>query len=280
MPGRLLTRSGAIDLGNPLTDHPLNRGRVMWLYGLPQWSGGGTWFDLCRRANGTLTNGPTWTPTGRGDSGLTLDGSDDSVALPGAMLPDARQDVTIAFWLRRVAQTGNYPALVMKDAGFSFGVIRYGVIVDGAGFSGSGNLINWNMGGGGTSDSLFSASSVSNGVWVRVVCTNSAAGGQSIYLDGRLDATRTARTAPPSDPSGAWRLGRWVTGSGGLSNAAMADVAIWARGFADADAWADFDQSRRGYPNLLRRVRPWVSVGGGGAAGNRRRRVLLTARGV
>lgn len=78
-------RSFALDLGNPISNHPDNAGLALALIGHPcvPGVGGGSnrWPDLTRKtAGGTLTNGPTWSANSRGFS-LRLDGANDYVTI-------------------------------------------------------------------------------------------------------------------------------------------------------------------------------------------------------
>jgi hypothetical protein len=72
-----------IDLGNPVADHPLNRGLVSWWLPLPNTSGGSRLLDIVRgpgsRYTGTLTGGPTWEAGPTGFASINFDGSDDRV---------------------------------------------------------------------------------------------------------------------------------------------------------------------------------------------------------
>jgi Concanavalin A-like lectin/glucanases superfamily len=100
----------AIDLACPVNlSHPLALGLTSWWLVLPQWAGGTTWLDLCKRNPGTLhnfgsstTNG--WNASDRqgGFGHLALDGggsgSHDYVTIT-AQAFSASADYTICMWM-------------------------------------------------------------------------------------------------------------------------------------------------------------------------------------
>lgn len=92
-----------INLTQPLnTKHPLAKGLVAAYFGLPQWSGGNTWFDLCGKSNGTLTNGPVWVSESSGNRALSYDGFDDyvNVGSPPTLQFANTDPFSISFWMK------------------------------------------------------------------------------------------------------------------------------------------------------------------------------------
>lgn len=147
-------RSQAVDWVCPINwQNPLNRGLVAWWLSLAGSHGGRTLHDLCRRANGTLTNMDPitdWVASPRGVPSLTFDGSDDRVVVADNPLHDGFDDFTIMFTCDSVAAgattyywakyntTGNQRSWsVLNPSGTT---IRYNLSANGTAFSGVANM--------------------------------------------------------------------------------------------------------------------------------------------
>lgn len=76
-------KTGAINWGSPVVPGGLNTGLVSWWLARPGISGN-TWYDLCGKNHGTLTNGPTWASSTRigNATSLNCDGTDDYCLTP------------------------------------------------------------------------------------------------------------------------------------------------------------------------------------------------------
>lgn len=242
-----------IDLGNPVAGHPLNYGRVLWLYGLSNNSGGRTWFDLRGAYPGTLTNGPTWEATGRGDAGLLCSaaaaaGAGSGAALPSAFALPATGDFTAAAWFRTSTaaeqvilsnNNGQSGRFDFKAASLSSGTYRLFVFLN-----------------SGASLTLFGATATNDGLWHRGALTR-AANTWTLYLDGRADGTTT--NGGSVNTTTAFRVGLRPMTQQGLTGA-VADVGVWTRALSADEVWSDYVWSRGGYRSggPLRRTTPVV----------------------
>lgn len=260
-------RPHEIDLRKPLADHPLNAGvRGFWL-SVPQLHGGGRLWDLSGRGlHGVLTNGPTWTAGQNGFGAVQFTGTDDSVAVPSSTAFD-----TEAGALRvvvRFANNTDWQAVAGRASSGSQGGVTW--------YAGANSLnvqAHWfirNVGGGGVASGSWPAVPI-DGRWrVLSLSWSQASGGAcQWWLDGVSAGTTTT--------SGAWTFDGQVVRLGKLLDTFFTDpaytlgAAVWlGRASSTADEVAWLDQFRRGFPDLLRRVRPrsWSVLrddpGGGG----------------
>lgn len=234
-------RSGAINLGNPVSSSPLNRGLVGWWLALPQRMGGLRFLDLCQPGNhGTLTNGPTWSSAaGRpgGFGSLSFDGINDYVTIPAISLTNTH---TVSAWVRLDA-AGSYPMILTSAAGPDlrfFVANRYPMYGANTVYAVAATLGEWNH-----------YLATSNG-------TNTA-----LYLNGTSVATSVV---DGTTRSGTINIGRRSDGfylTGGID-----DVRLWDRTLSADEARAAYNDSRTGYPQTLNRLpmRVYGTAGGGG----------------
>lgn len=261
-----------LDLGNPVSDHPLNRGLVAWWLGLPNNSGGTRLHDLKGARPGTLTNGPTWTGTGSaaGDrSALRFDGSNDYVAVSTS--PVTANPVTVCGWVYPLsASTGNTVISLRGSSGGDGwwlnvfeGTWRYKVRASGA-------------------DNAVLGGTVSTSRWQFVCGVSAANNDHRLYVNGVQVATDTGTYAVAAVDNVA--LGAEAnTGSGAGGNPLSgwgADWPVYNRALSASEVFALYEQGLRGHPGTLRRWSRKVTVfggvaAGGGGGGNRRRRVIL-----
>lgn len=232
--------------------HPLNAGRVVWLFGLPG-RVGAKWFDLAGSNHGTLTNGPTSTPTPRGDSGLTFNGSSNYVVTSGGG-ERLLGDMSLAAWFRPAnanASEVKFVAIAGNDAyGQRRGILQRDSRVE---FNGEFADVSGAFG------------TLASGVWSRLVVTARTANGSiAVYVNGALYASGTRTLNAFTN----YTLHVGSNNSGGeVTSGTVADVSAWSRLLTPADVRADYDLSRQGYPGVLRRARPaawFVGSPGGG----------------
>lgn len=256
MPANLLLSGGHLDTSCPVDwSHPLNAGRVLWLLGHPQpgWTGGSVWWDLVGLSaktgnDGTLTNGPTWAATPRGDMGLILNGSTQKVSL-GAFRPHANNQVTVAVWLNpAVTSRGDLVTAwldgVHTDDSFN---LLYGLT--------AGKPQFFVTNGSSTGNSGVGSTAMTVGTWNRVVGTYDGTV-VSVYLNGVLQASASVSLTMPTGGTRTVWVGNNDAGDG-ATNGTIAEPTLINRAWSAAEVALDYDLSQRGYPGVLRRVRPW-----------------------
>jgi hypothetical protein len=228
--------------------HPLNRGRVQWLSGLPGFGVGPVAHDLTgNRNHGVLAAGATWGYGPPGVRAVVMNGTDDHVSFTQVGVSNG---VTIAAWVYATALSG-----------------RQGVCHNGKVFLGTnGTTIEWWPN---TDTTVVSAGSIATGRWYRLLATQ-AGTSYAVYLDGNVTGSGT--TVGLNGSAEATTCWGKFNGTTWPWVGSYTDMSIWRRGVSAAEAWAEYDQSRRGYPDLLRRVssRVWsfgYDTGGGGGGG-------------
>lgn len=262
-----------IDLGNPVSDHPLNRDRVLWLYGLPNNSGSQQWYDLCGRNHGTLQGTPTtgsgWQPTARGDAGISLNPANENAqyvdcgTAAGAGIGSS--DFTVAFWLTKRAMTVGYSNLWGVSryyTGASAGTNEWSVAI-GNGSTGTGDTAEFGVESGTTNYVARESVAMSLNTPYRIVATKSGTT-LTLYRNGAMTAQNTS--GPASINSVPARS--LMVGNSSLHNlrpnAIFSDVTlVVGRAWSAADVTLDYDLSQRGSPGVLRRYTPraWVVSG-------------------
>lgn len=232
--------------------HPLNRGRAAWWLTLPGRAGGRHLFDLVRSNHGTLANftAAAWAGTTRpgGWGQVTQSGG---AAGTGSVRNDAvtplgfrtDQAHTAAAWFR----LGDLTASTQTIAGYSDGSLGTVLAVR------SGQVGAYDES---AADPLVHTTAPAAGGWHRLMYTYNGISLSTLYLDGVPVAS-----GAPSVNAGA--IGRITllenpntnyperfSGGGG----AVDDLALWNRRLSDAEAKADYDLSRLGYPGVLNRL--------------------------
>lgn len=85
--------------GNLVSQHPVNRGLLLWWLPLPQRTGGPTVFDLCGKQNGAMSLGAAWSGSkGHPFPAWLLDA--DALIQTGATVPEAGPTFTVTGWFR------------------------------------------------------------------------------------------------------------------------------------------------------------------------------------
>lgn len=229
-------------------DHPANRGLVMWLYGLPGRCGGGQWRDLTGRHTGTLVGGPTWVPTGRGDLGVELVPASsqyiDCASVDGQIV--GASQVSVSVWVNRTPGT---VAMAFRGTNTSTG---FGI----QWFLDNQIYCVADTGSGQAYASVGSGASGWHLVHIAFDGTLSGSDRMRLWLDGERRSLSFVGTMPTAVAAGGagWAIG-WSASVGIYQTGAVADHSVWTgRAWSDADAWSLYAESRRGYPDRLRRV--------------------------
>lgn len=264
---------GAINLGNPVSNSPLNRGLQAWLLALPGRMSGATFCELTpNRRHAAFTNAPSWaSSTGRpGGIGTIVEtaASTMGVSVPNPVALNS--SVSAAMWLRPTTSVGGLCSCwAMGGAsstagGTAFGLLRNPVFAD------SKLALTWGLFGSViTTTNTFSAST-----WFHVLCTRTGTTG-NIYVNGLLDTTGTNADSP-GNGSGTltWAVGNGVTFAKSGADW-WDDFRIWDRCLSADEALRVYNDSRTGYQQTLNRLPMRVyGTAAAAASGNRRRRVI------
>lgn len=228
-----IAADGAVDL-----DHPLNLKRAAWYLNVSGIPASGTQLvDLCGKNPGTLVGYSAtvipWTVTNRGDVGLYGTAGTETVTTAGNILLGASA-FTISCWV------------FATNAGFNAAV--FAVNLGG----GSGNI--WRLQSDGNASPVFQLSKVisfatttissdtvwGNNTWYHLIGTVRENGDMRMWVNGVLQTgTTTATSEVFPDTSGST-----LNAPGAGRDLLQSSTSIWARGFSDADAAAQyyFDQ--------------------------------------
>lgn len=247
----ILPQSAAINWGNPVNQaSPLNRGLVSWWLGRGPTVGSGTWFDLCKRNNGTLTNGPTWSATAPSYRlrSLLFDGSDDYVSLASPAL----NAVTIEFIARAdtdkamqaaVGVSASYAALRRVSGG----TVR---LTESGGLS----LIDW------------SSAWTNLSVDYHFVYTQSNSGPSStveLFANGVSSGTASVNAPFISGLT----FGQYVTYFAAHSfSGTISSVRLYSRAISASEAYQVYQDSLTGYQRTLNRLTRIIPASSGAAA--------------
>lgn len=258
MTARLMQAGGRVDLRQPVErGHPLNRILLTWWQAMPGRGLGGTLPDLCRRADGTLTNGPTWAAGGLdGLPELAMDGSDDYVdcgqatgltGLAAFSVEAACRPTSVsggASNLRYVAAAEN----VVSGAASTAFILR---------LSTSPVRWEWYVASGSTFYGPVVWTGVSAGADYHLVGTYTGAS-LALYVNGALAGTAGGPGTGVAANSTATPvcIGSVPTATGRAFAGRIRSVRGYSRAVSAAEAWGLYDQARRGYPDLLRRATP------------------------
>ncbi len=231
-----------IDLGNPVSDHPLNRGLVAWWLPLPNNQGGTRLYDITtKRGSGTLTGGPTWVPGPAGFQAIDCVRASTQYAT-GALASTAQTAWTIACWLATATLTSSDGTITFNGSPGSngYGFRQY-------------TSLNLNLIADGVANQAAGAGyTLAAGVWTHAVCTRSG-GTSTLYVNGVQISTGASGINTPT--AGGTSVGARSNGTqpwGGK----VTDHQIWTRGLSASEVWSVYTQARRDYPDQLRRYTP------------------------
>lgn len=254
-----------IDLGNPVNDHPLNRGLASWHNPLPGRAGGvKQWNDLKGNANPlafgpTPTTGdvPAWAlarPAPNHIPSVKFDGSNDVASKTS--YPTTTTDYTFGYWFMRPTASDSRIGLMHYTGGASNNGWR---------------LMHQNTGPnlrfafGGVADYNLSTLLYTAGNWfyacMRV--TGASLTGHIVTPAGKV-TTETASLGTISGTPTVLTIGSDPFG-GFAFDGYISDVFVYSRFLTDAEWYARFEDSRRGFPKLLRRFSRRAYFFGSGA---------------
>lgn len=240
-----------IDWQNPIVDHDLNRGLLAWWLaggeGSGPFWGGPKYRDLRNRYHGTFsTPPPTWTGSSHPLGGLLFNGSTNYCALPNLSGLFGSGAATVTFWLKRTLASPAGPS----DSGFvSLGNDGSSTATH---YPFSDGLIYCSIFYSGRINGISPLSGVDRTQWHQfAVSTKNGANNYRIFQNGQLvtsaagEAAITMTTAPYLGYSSSVAV---------PFGGSFGSVRLWNRALSDREIALDYSQSRRGYPDLLRRL--------------------------
>lgn len=276
-----------IDLGNPVSDHPLNRQLVSWWMPLPNNSNGSRMFDLRGGKHGVLTSGASWTSGRHGWQAVKCDGPDNGtryVETPSSADYNGA-NLSVSIWFRdRGGNSDNGGGTTdIRNNDYVIGLGGYNFSTGGWGLTFiSTTQVQWSIWNS-FADTGFglvgNAYTTPTGNWTHAVLTSTTTGPSSFgYFNGVVSGSEYTTKTRATTASYIRMAKRPMDGENYTGNVNIASVRVYNRILTAAEVSADYDQGMRGYPDTLRRwSRKSFSFAEGGGGGNRRRRVLLCA---
>lgn len=242
-----------IDWSSPINwDHPLNDGTVGWWLNVPHWQGGTTWRDLTGRNHGALTNmdpATDWKTGGRpgGWGALDFDGANDYVeaTIPPSLTTSS--DVTVSLWVKNLGGNALRGVFNLQVGATSSGQLALIYFWTDA----NNSLLVSHLQIG--SYSTIPATDFTDGNWNHITLVQSNAARGTIYINGKKNSQDSTTVLTPFG-SNVVRMAQGANASY-YANCQMDDVRV-RRGLLDASEVALlYQQSRLGYPDMLRYMR-------------------------
>ncbi|HVJ82718.1 MAG TPA: LamG-like jellyroll fold domain-containing protein [Planctomycetia bacterium] len=249
-----MPKHGLIDLGNPVADHPLNRGLVGWWLPLPNNSGGSNLHDITSKRNvAAFTNAPGWATAPNNSRSLLYNGTTNYLTCSKTLLSSETKMSFVASILPAAGSSGSTRTIIGwgTNGGPQFRVNTTDVL----------GFVKQDIAsiGAGTG-------TVTLGAWNHVVGTyDSSSGAYQFWING-VDAG--GGTNSQALVAGAPIFGRHGTSGVEFFSGRIGDVRIIAgRVMTRSEVFANYREWRAGYPNLLRRWsrKSFAAIAGGGA---------------
>jgi hypothetical protein len=248
-----------VDPASPLDmSKPLNSGLVGHWVPLPTNWGGKRFFDLGGKWAGTMTGSfgwPTWRGATRPGSYAMLDHNGlgaQRAQFTGLDAAFPNSEGTLAVWVRKRLET---PANLATSGFCSVGATGSGLSTQYPDQSGNLQLSVFDTG--------FAISGVAaptgKTAWHHVAIVSKAGtNGYRFYFNGRLfaSATRNGWQVGTTTSFGGWNFTGTQLGLDGWSD----DWRLYNRGLNDAEILALYQESKAGYPTLLRRSKLYVGM--------------------
>lgn len=255
-----MTRRG-INFQSPVNwSHPLNCGLASWWLVRPDLVRGNTWYDLCGRNHGTLTNmdpatdwvGAAGRPGGFG--AIDFDGTNDRVSMttPSAITLSSQPITLVAHAMAR--GDGNF-LWVSEPTTHYVRLMRYE------------NAVYANTSSSGTNAYKFST--LPTGAWAHLVAvfeSGSSSSSPEVYVNGARQTLAVITTLASQTADGNIHIGA-RSGPGFFLSGQVSEARIYNRALSAAEVLALYQDSCQGYPGTLarlRRRRACVFAGGGG----------------
>jgi concanavalin A-like lectin/glucanase superfamily protein len=237
-----------IDLGNPVSDHPLNRGLLAWFLPLPGAAcGAARLFSLVGGHNGQFVNGPGVT-RGPGELlGVRFDGDDDHLTASFANLLATRANTSLFCWV--FTATGTTSVWGERSADTPIWKLEIG----------NTNMRFTHRDDSGTLSQLSAGPSLTDSQWHHIGITKA---GTSLvcYHDGINLGTQTINGNDTLTVSTVWIGGDSQDAAADYQGVAT-DWRAYNRTLADSEVALLHDQTSQGHPDTLRRFsrRTWLT---------------------
>lgn len=248
---------GRIYTPDPVSNHPLNDGLVVWLAGLPEISGGNTLYDIARHARGQLLGSPSWNGDDNTLAGINLSGYTTSQY--GIIPYTATPSLSVAAWayfnaFTASGQTG--AATVVDNWGNAPGAF---LLLAGPPSPGQ---LQTAVNTGSQSPWITDPYVMSTGQWYHVGLTIQDGGQLKLFRDG---AKVASYTLPNTITLGRPNLGYGVKlndsgtayspdGYPFFLDGKLRDLRVHNRALSESEYFAQYDQALRNHPDTLNRL--------------------------
>lgn len=229
-----------VDWSDPINrDCSLNDGVVEWFLPNPLNFGGTVLHGLTSRANGTLTNGPTWVPDQYGN-GISFDASNDYIGC-GTNFPNLNSSLTLELVVRFKSLAGYNMLITKTNSNISAPWDWYTV--------GGGGLSRFIAGG----SALDGTTQVTVGPVYQLVCTYDGATLKQ-YMNGAANGSAAAST-PATNGTQEVKIGT-RDDLFAYANIVVYSARILSRPIGADEARESYRQWQRGWPDMLSQDSP------------------------
>jgi len=240
-----------VDLHNPLTDHPLNRGLVGCWHAILRDFAGGNWHGISPYRNTASQSPATYVPeVDYGKYGLAARfGNSDHLDITDNSRIDGASQLTVAAFVRADATGTEY--IIMYGGSTDHGI---GMRYDSVGNAGGGtNVIKCAFGRVTSTDSFIESSSYAQTTeWQHLVAVFNAGSAIKLYIDGVLDVPTYTYANSQVIDLGAYQAAISRQASSTSWHGLIDSVRIYDRCLSAAEIRTLYTQSLSGYPDLLR----------------------------
>lgn len=258
-----------IDWYNPINwNNPLNNGLILRLIYSPLMRHSNSWYDLCKKNNGILTNGPKWRGAlGRigGLGSLEFDGVDDYTTMGDVTAVNGIEKMTVAAWIRPGASLVALKSVISKFSTISQNgwIIETGT----AGVGDSDDVICAVTTGTGGSDFGYTTGNIlavnTPGLWM-MTFDGSRAGTEKLkfYFNGLQQTLTYSGTLPTTIPNTTNELRLGATSDGArFWSGVIDDICIWiGHAFTINEALLWYIETRSGSQLTLNRIKNYYFI--------------------
>lgn len=240
-----------VNVASPINwSSSINQGLVSWWLNLPggQWGGGTRWRDPCRRNDGTLTNGPTWSGAkGRpgGYGAIEFDNTNDEIVITNLVGAGTTNQATFCGWVM--------PRSVGAFDGILVGAGNQGLSLSNA--AGSPVTCNWNDTSGEYTRDTGLTLTLNTWSWVAGV-VNGALMTVYRWSGGVWGSHSWAITNSSKNLDQTYKIGRDRTFAGRWWDGWMDDLRLYNVARSDGQIVAMLQDSLAGYPSTINWIAP------------------------